>query len=93
MKQVPLLLAAIVFLLLHAANTFVAAVKETKYYDLLEISPKDFDPNKLRSAYAKMAKKYHPDKNPNNREEAQKKFLEISEGNLYPIICCVCVCL
>ena len=58
----------------------LARVKETKYYDLLGISPSDFDPTKLRSIYSKLAKRYHPDKNPENREEAQKKFLEISQA-------------
>lgn len=57
-------------------------VKETKYYDLLGVSPENFDPSKLRSAYSKLAKKWHPDKNPDNKEEAQKQFLEISQGTI-----------
>lgn len=33
-----------------------------------------------KSAYRKLALKWHPDKNPNNREEAEKKFQEISRA-------------
>lgn len=59
-------------------------VKERKYYDLLGVSPENFDPSKLRSAYSKLAKKWHPDKNPGNKAEAQKQFLEVSQGNTSP---------
>lgn len=31
-------------------------------------------------SYRKLALKWHPDKNPNNMEEATKKFKEISEA-------------
>ena len=30
--------------------------------------------------YRRLALKWHPDKNPNNKEEAEKKFKEISEA-------------
>lgn len=33
-----------------------------------------------KAAYRKLALKWHPDKNPNNREEAEKKFQEISQA-------------
>lgn len=47
------------------------------YYDILEI-PKTADENEIKTAYRKLAKKWHPDKNLNNTEEATAKFKEIS---------------
>ena len=50
-------------------------VKDTKYYDLLEVSPSASD-SELKKSYYKLAKVYHPDKNPN----AGEKFKEISHA-------------
>ena len=36
--------------------------------------------DEIRSAYKKLALKWHPDRNPNNKEEAEKKFKIISES-------------
>jgi DnaJ-class molecular chaperone len=49
------------------------------YYTLLDIS-KNADENDVKKAYRKLAMKWHPDKNPNNKEEAEKKFKQISEA-------------
>ena len=49
------------------------------YYDVLEIS-KDADENEIKKSFRKMATKWHPDKNLNNREEATEKFKEISQA-------------
>ena len=48
------------------------------YYDVLGVS-KDADSSSLKSAYRKLAMKYHPDKNPGD-VESEKKFKEVSEA-------------
>jgi len=47
------------------------------YYDVLEIAH-DADDQAIKKAYMKLSLKYHPDRNPQNLEEATRKFQEIN---------------
>ena len=48
------------------------------YYEVLGVS-KDSDSGTIKGSYRKLAMKYHPDKNPDDKE-AEKSFKEISEA-------------
>ena len=54
-------------------------MEEKSYYDILELQ-NDASIDMIKKAYKKLAQKWHPDKNPNNKDEAEKKFKEIGEA-------------
>lgn len=49
------------------------------YYEVLGVNKNATD-DELKKAYRKLAKKYHPDANMDNKEEAEKKFKEVNEA-------------
>lgn len=49
------------------------------YYSLLMVEKTATDED-LKKAYRKLAMKWHPDKNPNNKLEAEAMFKQISEA-------------
>ena len=52
---------------------------DKNYYDILGVDKKA-TPDEIKSAYRKLAMKYHPDRNQGNAEAAEK-FREINEAN------------
>ena len=51
---------------------------EKDYYELLEVS-RDANGDEIKKSYRRLAMKYHPDRNPGNKE-AEAKFKEINEA-------------
>jgi len=54
-------------------------VKETKYYDVLGVQS-DATDSDIKKAFRKSAMRWHPDKNPENKTEAEAKFKEITQA-------------
>ena len=53
-------------------------VAKREYYEILELE-KDATEQEIKKSFRKLARKYHPDKNPDN-PEAEKKFKEMQEA-------------
>lgn len=52
---------------------------EVDYYSVLEVA-RTSSPGDIKKAYRRLALLWHPDKNMDKKEEAEKKFKEISEA-------------
>jgi DnaJ-domain-containing protein 1 len=59
-----------------AAALFLVAMAERNFYDILGVN-RNASTEEIRKAYRKLARKYHPDINPGNKD-AENKFKEIS---------------
>ena len=57
----------------------MASTQQKDYYGLLGVK-KSASTDDIRKAFRKLARKYHPDVNPNDKK-AEEKFKEISEAN------------
>src|ERR1700694_860419 len=55
------------------------ATQQKDYYGLLGVK-KNATADDIRKAFRKLARKYHPDVNPNDKK-SEEKFKEISEAN------------
>ena len=55
------------------------AQEKRDYYEVLGID-KNADQEEIKKAYKKLARKYHPDMNPGDKE-AEEKFKEVNEAN------------
>ena len=49
------------------------------YYDILGVK-KTATEEEMKKAYRALAMKYHPDRNPGNKKEAEERFKEINEA-------------
>lgn len=53
------------------------------YYEMLGVK-KNADEKEIRKAFKKASLKYHPDKNPDNKEEAEQMYMKIA--NAYEVL-------
>ena len=49
------------------------------YYEVLGV-PRNASKEEIKKAYRRLARQYHPDMNPDRKEEAEEKFKELSEA-------------
>uniref|UniRef100_A0A8C9QAT7 J domain-containing protein n=1 Tax=Spermophilus dauricus TaxID=99837 RepID=A0A8C9QAT7_SPEDA len=50
------------------------------YYEVLGVQ-RHASPEDIKKAYRKLALRWHPDKNPENKEAAERKFKQVAEAD------------
>ncbi len=53
--------------------------QKADYYDTLGIK-REATPDEIKAAFRSLAKKWHPDRNPDNKVEAEEKFKDVAEA-------------
>ena len=64
---------------LQQAQVALKQSKEKNYYKILNL-PRSATKKEIKKSYRELALKWHPDKNADNKEEAEKMFQDISEA-------------
>ena len=77
--MLPKLQIKLFILILINSPILIKSNDSDDYYKILGIK-KNATETEIKKAYRKLALKWHPDKNPNNREEAEEKFKKINEA-------------
>ena len=54
-------------------------MSNNRLYKILELD-KNATQDQIKKSYRKLALKYHPDRNKDNKEESEKKFKQIGEA-------------
>lgn len=65
--------------ILILAAIITPSLCDEDYYKILGVR-RDATPKEIKDSYRKLSLKWHPDKNPNNKEEAEQKFMDISKA-------------
>ena len=65
--------------IIYSNINIIKTEQRKDYYKILNVK-KNATESEIKKAYRKLAIKWHPDKNPNNKEEAEEKFKEINEA-------------
>jgi len=65
--------------LIGLVSLFAHVFGGRNFYEILGISKKAKDAD-IKKAYRKLSREWHPDQNPDNKEEATQKFYDISEA-------------
>eukprot|EP00931_Biecheleriopsis_adriatica_P058742 TRINITY_DN3504_c0_g1_i2.p1 TRINITY_DN3504_c0_g1~~TRINITY_DN3504_c0_g1_i2.p1 ORF type:complete len:646 (+),score=152.64 TRINITY_DN3504_c0_g1_i2:62-1999(+) len=80
-KHVPLRprLVRSALLFLWALTLVRGAGQQKDYYEVLSVS-KDSSEAEIKKAYKKLALKWHPDKNPDQKEKAQGEFIAVQQA-------------